>query len=194
MSVTVIINDVVYILDDLEMLPRIANRFTQDMPAKGGLRGGADRIGVDEDHAADGYVLAQVSSDTKGAPGEQSSPEKIKILFVEDNDYVRDLTLCLLEGTDREVAAFGSAEDALSHAQRQHFDILITDISLPRMSGIELAKRLLASAPAMWIVFASGYKLPDEVKHLGVNVRSMAKPFDKEQLDAILMDVRVSAG
>jgi two-component system, cell cycle response regulator CpdR len=114
----------------------------------------------------------------------------LRILFVEDNDYVRDLTLCLLEDANREVVAFGSAEEALAEFKREPFDVVITDVSLPGMSGIEFAKRLLKVAPETWLVIASGYQLPGNLHQLGRNVRSMTKPFESEHIDAILAEVR----
>jgi two-component system, cell cycle response regulator CpdR len=115
---------------------------------------------------------------------------KLRVLFIEDNDFVRDLTLCLLEGADREVVAFGSAEEAYEEFTHNPFDVVITDVSLPKMSGIELTKRLISIAPDTWFVIASGYQLPPGVEKLGANVRIMTKPFESEKIDVIFAEMR----
>lgn len=163
MNVTLIINNVVYIVDDLDMLQALVERT---VPA----------------------MTPQEESDFKGM--NESSQAPLRILFVEDNDYVRDLTLCLLEDGGREVTAFASAEEALSAFQSSPFDVVITDVSLPGISGIEFARRVLKIAPDTWCVIASGYQMPADLNQLGARVRSMTKPFESEQIDALLTEVR----
>jgi CheY-like chemotaxis protein len=114
----------------------------------------------------------------------------LRILFVEDNAIVREQTTELLESNDREIVACECAEQALAEFERSHFDVLITDMSLPAMSGMELTKRVLERNPVAWIVILSGYVLKVELSKLGPHVRTLAKPFETEQLDAILNDVR----
>ena len=57
-----------------------------------------------------------------------------------------------------EVEAFASAEDALERMQDAAFDVLLTDIGLPGMSGIELAPTVFAATPTTRIILASGYR------------------------------------
>jgi two-component system cell cycle response regulator CpdR len=68
---------------------------------------------------------------------------------------------------------------------------VITDMSLPAMSGMDLAKQLLIWNPEARIVISSGYALPVEASALGRNVRLLPKPFEIEQLDTLLDDIRV---
>ncbi len=117
---------------------------------------------------------------------------KLRVLFVEDNDYVRDLTVCLLESADREVVAFASAEEAYEEFKHNPFDVVVTDVSLPKMSGIDLTKRLVAIAPDTWFIIASGYQLPPGVEKLGEHVRVMSKPFESEKIDVIFAEVRAA--
>jgi CheY-like chemotaxis protein len=109
---------------------------------------------------------------------------------VEDNAIVREQTTELLESNDRNIVACESAEQALNELNRRDFDVLITDMSLPAMSGMELTKRVLERNPSAWIVILSGYILKAELGKLGPNVRTLAKPFETEQLDVILNEVR----
>jgi CheY-like chemotaxis protein len=115
-----------------------------------------------------------------------SAPQpKSRILVVEDNVDSNDMLCELLRTLDHAADGVTSAEDALQLAARQDFDILITDISLPGMSGIELAKRLAREKPAMKLIFASGYGL-EIAKNLEFPVTVLPKPFDFLQLEDIL--------
>jgi CheY-like chemotaxis protein len=112
----------------------------------------------------------------------------LRILFVEDNAFVREQTVELLEANGREIVACETAEQALAEWERSAFDIVVTDISLPMMSGLEMAKRILRKTPQTHVVIASGYALPEPEK-LGPHVRVLTKPVDTDQIDAILKSI-----
>ena len=113
-----------------------------------------------------------------------------RILYVEDNSLVREITCELLASDAREVVAVGSAEEALVALQDSRFDIVVTDVSLPGMSGIDLAKQIRRLAPSMPIIVASGHPLDMADLQLGAHVRAIRKPFDTQQLDALIQDLR----
>ena len=115
-----------------------------------------------------------------------SAPQpKSRILVVEDNVDSNEMLCELLRTLDHAADGVTSAEDALDMLKRQDFDILITDISLPGMSGIELAKRLAREQPGMKLIFASGYGM-EIAKNLEFPVIVLPKPFDFLQLEDIL--------
>jgi two-component system cell cycle response regulator CpdR len=120
------------------------------------------------------------------------APTALRILFVEDNAYLREQILELLAAEDRELVGCGSAEEALAKLQSRSFDVLITDISLPHMSGIDLARHVLKTCPDAWIVISSGYLPRLTPEALGENVRVLPKPFEIEQMDALLRDARTA--
>jgi len=126
------------------------------------------------------------------APPLTSTNSLLRIVLVEDNDYVRELSVCLFENPDRAVSAFATGEEALEAFMDQPFDVVITDVSLPKISGIDLAKRILKIAPDTWLIIASGYKLPAGLDQLGPNVRIMTKPFEADQVEALLAEVKQS--
>ena len=108
-----------------------------------------------------------------------------RILVVEDNIDSNEMLCELLRTLDHAADGVTSAEDALSLVSQQDFDIVITDISLPGMSGIELAKQLARDKPRMKLVFASGYGM-EIAKNLEFPVTVLPKPFDFMQLENIL--------
>lgn len=116
----------------------------------------------------------------------------LSILYVEDNDDLREIIGTLFEGEDRTVTTCATAEAALLLMAARRFDVLVTDVSLPGMSGTELARRLLQEDPEHWVVLCSGYEFRIGLDTLGPNVRALLKPFDIEDFDRLLADVEAS--
>ena len=113
-------------------------------------------------------------------------PSPFRILYVEDNSLVREVTSELLFQDDRHIVALSTAEEALREFQAQPFDIVITDVSLPAMSGLDLARRILDIKPETAIIVASGYFLDLSVLKLGPTVRAIVKPFESAEIDALI--------
>ena len=109
----------------------------------------------------------------------------LRLLVVEDNADARYLVCETLRALGHEVHPAASGEEALPELSRLSFDILFTDVSLPGMSGVDLARRALQLAPGLELMFASGYG--DELtRHLEFPARSLQKPYDIEQLQSAL--------
>ena len=79
----------------------------------------------------------------------------INILFVEDESSVRAFGVRALKKKGFNVVSASSAENALE--QEGHFDLLITDMVMPGMSGTELAAIIKEKQPDIKIIIASGY-------------------------------------
>ena len=116
-------------------------------------------------------------------------PTPLKILYVEDNTLVREVTAELLAQDKRQIVACASAEEALKEFRENSFDLVITDVSLPVMSGIELARSILGTKPGLPIIIASGYALNFGLENWGANVRAIIKPFDTPEIEALISDL-----
>jgi two-component system cell cycle response regulator CpdR len=110
----------------------------------------------------------------------------LKILYVEDNEVVREITYELLCAADREIVALASAEEALEVFRSKPFDVLITDVSLPVMSGLDLVRNVLGMNPKLAVIIASGYSLDFGLENWGPSVRSIIKPFEASEMDALI--------
>lgn len=121
------------------------------------------------------------------------TPAALRVLYVEDDPLVREITTELLSQAQRHIVAVGSAEEALREFQADAYDVVITDVSLPAMSGLDLAKRLLDLAPQAPIIVASGYILDLSPRVWGPRVRTVLKPFDPSTIDALILELCAQA-
>ena len=111
---------------------------------------------------------------------------------MEDDADLRDIFQEMLAGDQREVVACATVEEALVLWNASHFDVLVTDNSLPGMSGTDLARRVLATHPDRWVVICSGYEYGDAIRTLGQHVRALPKPFELEELERLLIEIVVA--
>ena len=113
----------------------------------------------------------------------------MRILYVEDHEELRETIGMLMEAEGRSIVLCESAEQALVHDAQASFDVVVTDVSLPGISGTEFARQLLVKNPDRWVVLCSGYELGEHAQAWGQHVRTLLKPFEVEQLDALLHEI-----
>lgn len=87
------------------------------------------------------------------------------ILFLDDDDTLVFLVRRLLERRGYRVTAFSDPIQAIDsvRAHPEGFDLLLTDFNMPGMSGLDVAKAVLAINPALPVAVASGY-ITDELQ------------------------------
>lgn len=123
-----------------------------------------------------------------------TSPHLVTVLLVDDEESIRRLTRRMLERVGYHVLDAASGEDALACADAAgDIHVLLTDVSMPGMSGHELAARLAAAAPRLRVIFMSGYA-PDDAFAGFVPCSWLTKPFSMDQLlDAVRSAVSAAA-
>ncbi|CAG9227932.1 Histidine kinase [Paraburkholderia caribensis] len=114
------------------------------------------------------------------------TPGKLHILVVEDDRDGRDALCELLGLLGHTWDAVANAEEALKRLQLHPFDVLLTDLTLPGMSGLDLARAAVAMNAARHIVFASGRDVPVHDESLPFTWTALRKPYSFEQLKAVL--------
>lgn len=113
----------------------------------------------------------------------------LKILFVEDDPTLRMLTGEVMMELGHRVVASETAEEALEALGQQPFDVLLTDVGLAGMSGIDLAREASARHPRLSLVIASGYAV--NASDVGLDrLRTMLKPYDIHQVRELLDGIR----
>jgi two-component system, cell cycle response regulator CpdR len=81
----------------------------------------------------------------------------IRILLAEDEDAMRAYLARALENAGYEVVAVDRGTEALPYLQSERFDLLLSDIVMPEMDGIELAQRCAEIAPQTKVMFITGF-------------------------------------
>ncbi|RWO06536.1 MAG: response regulator [Mesorhizobium sp.] len=111
-----------------------------------------------------------------------------KLLIVEDDESVRTLAARALEraGHMIDIAADGAQGLALIRAARGGYDLVVSDIRMPEMDGIQMAKAAASLFPAMKILLMTGYadqrERAEELN--GVIVDVVQKPFTLPEIRA----------
>jgi two-component system cell cycle response regulator CpdR len=117
-----------------------------------------------------------------------------RILLAEDDDQLR---IFLTRGLERAGHAVDQASDgaaALALAQSENFDLLLADVVMPGLDGIELAREITQRQPGIRIMFITGFAavvMRDEA-FAGNRSRILAKPFHLrhliEEVEALLLE------
>ena len=108
------------------------------------------------------------------------------ILLVEDEDSLREVTRLYLVNKGYSVLVAPNADAAIAAMEEdpRAIDLLVTDVVLPGISGVELAKRLTADNAGMRVLFVSGYTADAMVHHGGhsADFAFLSKPFSLSTL------------
>ncbi len=110
------------------------------------------------------------------------------VFIVDDDEAVRDSLRWLLEANGYHVSAFSSAESFLSSFDEKTAGVLIVDVRMPGMSGLELQEQLIARKSSMPIVFITGHgDVPMAVSTIKKGaIDFLEKPFDETDLREIV--------
>ncbi len=121
------------------------------------------------------------------------SPEA-KLLIVDDNEGVRHLVARWLERAGFAVREAGDGEEAVEMIRREVPDIVLADIRMPKLDGIELARIVKAEHPKVKIVLMTAYSSPQTIaqaRREGVD-DYLEKPFTKDQVERIAREALAS--
>jgi CheY-like chemotaxis protein len=114
---------------------------------------------------------------------EGSGGRAVRILMVDDDALIAMASVDMLEDLGHDVVEANSGADALRYLEDgQTFDLMITDYSMPGMTGAELARTVREKVPGMPILIATGYA--DLPAGTGINLPRLAKPYSQAQLAA----------
>jgi putative nucleotidyltransferase with HDIG domain len=115
----------------------------------------------------------------------EASNAKARILVVDDEPEIREV-LCELLGYDYECASAGSAEEALQTLREGDFNLIISDIMMGGMSGLEMIPHVQAASPETVVLMISGVQtIESAIKALRAGAFDyIMKPFDLRQVEA----------
>jgi two-component system cell cycle response regulator CpdR len=109
----------------------------------------------------------------------------LKILLAEDDDSMRLYLARALERVGYAVVSVDRGTAALPHLETDRFDLLLTDIVMPEMDGIELAQKAAVIAPEMRVMFITGFAaVALKAGKASPDAKVLSKPFHLRDLVA----------
>jgi two-component system sensor histidine kinase and response regulator WspE len=140
-------------------------------------------------------LLGQGAPRKVAAPAESAPPcSRRRVLVVDDSITVREVERRLLENNGYEVVVAVDGMDGWNAVQRASFDLLVTDVDMPRMDGLELVRRVRAAprTAGMPIVIVSYKEQPEyRIKGMeaGANYYLTKSSFQDESLVGAVRDL-----
>ncbi|MEW6456296.1 MAG: GAF domain-containing protein [Acidobacteriota bacterium] len=108
----------------------------------------------------------------------------LNILIIDDEPYIRELLSDILTPHGHKTTLAESGKEGIENFQKEKFDLVLTDIGMPEMSGWEVAKKIKSINPEIVIGFITGWDMqftPEELKKRGADL-VIFKPFKIEQI------------
>jgi len=115
----------------------------------------------------------------------------IKILYIEDEDLTRELTYSILSQFFNNIDVCTNGKEALELLKNKNYDIIISDINMPEINGLELAKKIRETNQEVSIIFTtahSDFSYLTEALNIGID-GFLIKPIDMDQLVSVLKRV-----
>lgn len=115
----------------------------------------------------------------------------LRVLLVEDDDDNRELMAEVLAAAGFEVLSASSGQDGLKTLSEHSVDVVVTDVGMPGMGGLEMAKAAKKIAPAIPVVVVTGWAERDDISSArGHEVDAvLIKPVDPDALTSTVNDV-----
>lgn len=91
--------------------------------------------------------------------------QNLRILVVDDEPEAREMMHMVLEFYGAQITEASNGEDALNQLQSQSFDLIITDLSMPKLDGREMTRRIKANPQLAHIpiLVVSAHSMPEDV-------------------------------
>ena len=113
----------------------------------------------------------------------------VSVLVVDDDEAVRLVTSEMLKRLEYQITCANGGQEALDILQQETFDIVLLDVGMPVMSGVEAYSHMRKRSPDQDIVFMTGYSKEEITGLDNDHTWILPKPFSLQQLSAILADV-----
>jgi len=114
--------------------------------------------------------------------------ESMKILIIDDESDLRDLYRKLLELQGYQVFCAASGREGILLNELNNPDIIILDMHMPEMDGIETLRNIRKSDDSVIVVILTGYACPDTIRDaVELNVSEyLSKPFENKELLSVI--------
>jgi two-component system, OmpR family, response regulator len=115
----------------------------------------------------------------------------LRVLLVEDDDDNRELMAEVLTSSGCEVLSAASGQDGLKTLSESSVDVVVTDVGMPGMGGLEVARAAKAIAPTVPVIVVTGWAEREDIANArGKHVDAvLVKPVDPDALAQMVSDV-----
>jgi DNA-binding NtrC family response regulator len=114
--------------------------------------------------------------------------KNMKILLVDDDEWIRDSMSFFFEAEGCNLLTFETAEEAMEAVTQQTYDIVFSDYKLPGMDGLEFLRRVKEKQPNAFEILVTAYancEIEKEANEIGVK-DIIPKPFTSEDVETSL--------
>jgi CheY-like chemotaxis protein/uncharacterized protein YegP (UPF0339 family) len=119
------------------------------------------------------------------------SPKTRRVLVIDDQPIVTDLLVTVLERMNCQTVVASCGKDGVDIFRKDEFDLVITDLGMPDVSGWEVSKAVKRKSPHVPVVVITGWGVspdPEKMKDSKVDLL-LNKPFQIDQLEKIIQDL-----
>ncbi|HEX7935219.1 MAG TPA: PAS domain S-box protein [Paraburkholderia sp.] len=182
----------------VQLLPRLkvlfTSGYTQNAIVHGGrLDPGVELLSKPYSREQLAYKIRQIlgvpslprADQSAEARAKAASDTRLRILLVDDDRETSEAIGELLKLLGHDPFTTDAPQQALRMLEAESFDVLITDLSMPGMPGLELAERAAQIRPTLRVIFASGHEMP-RVDTLPFRWGALRKPYSMDELSAML--------
>ena len=139
-------------------------------------------------------MAARLDGDRRGyaraPPPAAWPPICASILVLEDEEQIRRMLVDALAEAGHQVDSAADGLNGLARFQKGRFDVVVTDLSLPERSGLDVAKAVKRMRPGTPVVLITGWGNlvePERLREHGVDL-TLVKPFRLERVHAVIAD------
>lgn len=124
------------------------------------------------------------------APADEATPGPARVLVIEDEEHIRRVLVSVLVAAGHAVDTAKDGLEGLNRFRSGSYDVVITDLSMPERSGLEVTRAVKQVAPGIPVILITGwgdFLDPDRIRESGVDL-TLFKPFRNEQVLSVLAD------
>ncbi|MGH9918011.1 MAG: response regulator [Nitrososphaerales archaeon] len=120
-----------------------------------------------------------------------TTPNRLRVLVVDDDEFVLKATLRTLRLHDFQTSGILNPVAALALCKQQKFDVVVSDVVMPRMNGFQMKEAICKEMPEMVgkFVFVSGGGDTPEIQMCLSTVKHLQKPYKNEDLLATIREI-----
>ncbi len=113
-----------------------------------------------------------------------------KILVIDDEEAVRDVLSRMLRAKGHQVEVASDGDEGIERFKRQPFDLVFTDLGMPRISGLEVGKALKELNPRVPVIMITGWGMELDQKKMRKNGIDLviSKPFNFDQVTQLILE------